>query len=46
MVNRAYGGRVMSVKREGNGYKVTVLLDGGRVKTVQVDSHGHVSDSN
>ena len=46
VVSRAYGGRVVSVKAEGNGYKVRVLLDGGRVKTVQVDSRGHVSDSN
>jgi len=46
VVSRAYGGRVVSVKPEGNGYKVRVLLDGGRVKTVQVDSRGHVSDSN
>jgi hypothetical protein len=46
VVSRAYGGRVVSVKPEGNGYKVRVLLEGGRVKTVQVDSRGHVSDSN
>jgi uncharacterized membrane protein YkoI len=50
VVSRTYGGRVVSVKPEGgNGqrvYKVRVLLDGGRVKTVQVDSRGHVSDSN
>ncbi len=50
VVSRAYGGRVVSVKPEGgNGqrvYKVRVLLEGGRVKTVQVDSRGRVSDSN
>lgn len=49
-VRRAYGGRVVSVKPEGrNGqriYKVRVLLDGGRVKTVQVDSNGNLSESN
>ncbi len=46
IVRRAYDGRVVSVKPEGNVYKVRVLLDGGRVKTVQVDSHGNLSDSN
>jgi hypothetical protein len=46
VVSRAYGGRVVSVKQEGNGYKVRVVLDGGRVKTVQVDSHGNISGSN
>jgi hypothetical protein len=46
VVSRAYGGRVVSVKQEGNTYKVRVLLEGGRVKTVQVDSRGHISDSN
>ena len=50
IVRRAYDGRVVSVKPEGgNGqtvYKVRVLLDGGRVKTVQVDSRGNLSDSN
>jgi uncharacterized membrane protein YkoI len=46
IVRRAYDGRVVSVKPEGDVYKVRVLLDGGRVKTVQVDSHGNVSDSN
>jgi uncharacterized membrane protein YkoI len=49
-VKRAYDGRVVSVKPEGNNgqrsYKVRVLLDGGRVKTVQVDSHGNVRDAN
>jgi hypothetical protein len=28
------------------GYKVRVVLEGGRVKTVQVDSNGHISGSN
>ena len=50
VVRRAYDGRVVSVKPEGsNGqrvYKVRVLLDGGRVKTVQVDSNGNLSESN
>jgi len=44
IVKRAYDGRVMSVKREGNRYKVTVLLDGGRIKTVSVDSHGNLGN--
>jgi hypothetical protein len=50
IVRRAYDGRVVSVKPEGGGgetvYKVRVLLDGGRVKTVQVDSRGNLSESN
>jgi uncharacterized membrane protein YkoI len=50
VVSRTYGGRVVSVKSEGSNdkrvYKVRVLLDGGRVKTVRVDSRGNVSDSN
>ena len=46
IVKRAYDGRVVSVKQEGNRYKVRVLLDGGRVKTVSVDSHGNLSESN
>ena len=50
IVRRVYDGRVVAVKPEsGNGqtvYKVRVLLDGGRVKTVQVDSRGNLSDSN
>jgi uncharacterized membrane protein YkoI len=49
-VKRAYEGRVVSVKPEGNNgqrsYKVRVLLDGGRVKTVQVDSRGNVREVN
>ncbi len=37
-VRRATGGRVLSV-RKGNGtYRVKVLLPGGRVRTVPVDS--------
>ncbi len=48
IVSRAYGGRVVSVKSQvSNGepfYKVRVLLDGGRVKTVTVDSRGHLRD--
>src|SRR5258705_10186896 len=46
IVKRAYDGRVVSVKQEGNGYKVRVLLDGGRVKTVSVDAHGSLRESN
>src|SRR5262245_63173865 len=50
IVRQAYDGRVVSVKPEGSGsdtvYHVRVLLDGGRVKTVQVDSRGNLSDSN
>jgi len=50
VVKRTYEGRVVSVKPEGSDgeriYKVRVLLDGGRVKTVQVDSRGNVRDSN
>ena len=50
IVRRAYDGRVVSVKAEDGGgetvYHVRVLLDGGRVKTVQVDSRGNLSDSN
>jgi uncharacterized membrane protein YkoI len=46
IVRGAYGGRVVSVKSAGNGYNVRVLLDGGRVKTVYVDSSGRLSESN
>lgn len=46
IVRRAYGGRVLSaspVSKNGkHGYQVRVLLDGGRVKTVFVDSNGSV----
>jgi hypothetical protein len=38
--------RVVSVKPAGRGYNVRVLLDGGRVKTVQVDANGRMSESN
>jgi len=46
IVQRAYGGRIVSVKPSGGGYNVRVLLDGGRVKTVQVDANGRLSESN
>jgi hypothetical protein len=47
IVQRAYGGRVVSVKPTGGGgYSVRVVLDGGRVKTVQVDGNGGLSESN
>ena len=46
IVLRAYGGRVVSVKPAGGGYSVRVLLDGGRVKTVQVDGNGGLRESN
>jgi uncharacterized membrane protein YkoI len=46
IVRGAYGGRVVSVKPSGRGYNVRVLLDGGRVKTVQVDANGRMSESN
>lgn len=46
IVRRAYGGRVLSatpVNKNGKrGYQIRVLLDGGRVKTVFVDSNGSV----
>jgi uncharacterized membrane protein YkoI len=32
------GGRVLSVKRQGGSYRVRVLLDGKRVRTVGVDA--------
>lgn len=42
----AYGGRVVSVQPGGDGgYKVRLLLDGGRVKTVRVDGGGSVRGS-
>jgi hypothetical protein len=42
----AYGGRVVSVQSGGDGgYKVRLLLDGGRVKTVRVDGRGSVRGS-
>jgi hypothetical protein len=46
IVQRAYGGRVVSVKPAGGGYNVRVLLAGGRVKTVLVDANGRLSESN
>jgi hypothetical protein len=46
IVQRAYGGRVVSVKPAGGGYNVRVVLDGGRVKTVQVDANGRLHESN
>ncbi len=38
------GGRVISVKpgKEGAGYRVRMLVEGGRVITVKVDSQGRV----
>ena len=46
IVRRAYGGRVLSAspatQNGKRGYKIRVLLDGGRVKTVFVDSNGAV----
>ncbi len=46
IVRGSYGGRVVSVKASGNGgWKVRVLLDGGRVKTVNVDSSGSIRSS-
>lgn len=46
IVRSSYGGRVVSVKAAGNGgWKVRVLLDGGRVKTVNVDSSGSIRSS-
>ena len=48
-VRALYGGRVISVSpanRGGaQGYTVRVLVDGGRVKTVFVDSRGSVRSS-
>lgn len=32
----AYGGRVLGVKRSGDGYRVRLLLDEGRVTTVTI----------
>lgn len=38
------GGRVISVKpeKQDNGYRVRMLVDGGRVVTVNVDAKGRV----
>jgi uncharacterized membrane protein YkoI len=46
MVQSRYGGRVVAVKSAGDGYNVRVLLDGGRVKTVNVAANGRMSESN
>ncbi len=47
MVRRTYGGRVLSitpVNRGGEeGFRVRVLVDGGRVKSVFVDDRGRMS---
>ena len=46
IAHRAYDGRVVSVERNAQGgWKVRVLLEGGRVKTVNVDSHGSIRGS-
>jgi hypothetical protein len=34
---RRYGGRVLAVGRVGDRYRVRLLLDGGRVVTVEID---------
>src|SRR5262245_55313552 len=48
-VRAMYGGRVISVtpanRRGTQGYTVRVLVDGGRVKTVFVDSRGSIRGS-
>ncbi len=36
---RNSGGKVLKVKRQGNGYKVKVLQPSGRVKNVWVDAN-------
>jgi len=46
IAHRAYDGRVVSVEKNGQGgWKVRVLLDGGRVKTVHVDNRGAIKGS-
>jgi uncharacterized membrane protein YkoI len=49
IVRGRYDGRVVAVQPIGrggeDGYKVRVLLDGGRVKTVHVDSRGSIRGS-
>jgi len=46
IAHRAYNGRVVSVEKNGQGgWKVRVLLDGGRVKTVNVDNRGAIRGS-
>jgi hypothetical protein len=48
-VRALYGGRVISVSPSNRGgvqgYTVRILVDGGRVKTVFVDSRGSVRGS-
>ena len=36
MARRTYGGRVLSATRVEGGYRIRLLLDGSRVKTVHV----------
>ena len=43
IVRRATGGRVVSASPTKNGgFKVRVVLEGGRVKTVKVDRNGNI----
>lgn len=35
-----HGGKVLSVRKSGNGWQVKLLLDDGRVKLVYVDGNG------
>lgn len=35
-----YGGKVLSVRKAGNGWQVKLLLDDGRVKMVYVEGSG------
>ena len=37
---RQYGGEVLKVKRDGNGYRVKLLLPSGTVKTVYISAGG------
>jgi len=37
-VTEATGGRVLSVRRKGEVYRVKVLTDGGRVRVYRVDA--------
>lgn len=41
----AYGGKVLSSKDNGGSYKVKLLLDGGRVKTVNISKESKSRDS-
>jgi len=44
IVRRATGGRVVSASpTKKGGYKVRVVLDGGRVKTYKVDRNGRMN---